>query len=710
MSSQSRTSARIHIASVASATAIFVLIALVLAALMTHVIGTMTTSANEIDDRRAVRAASSALEDIKSRISATVRDNSVWDEAYAAITSDKASEWSFDNWGKTSEDYPLYDGAIVIGPKGEIISAYHKGEVFDPHSYFGEAYSDQVESAEKPDQDPSVGFMKTPDGIAVVASGAIQPFAGTAKEERLSVLTFYKILTPEVISQIASQHELTDLRLVEAARRGLLNSALKDGKGNTLAYLDWPTKAPGTQVFEQVYPYVLAAVAVLGLFLVTVLLAGTAEARRLRGLARSARFEATHDGLSSLLNRSGLLDALDERGAHIGGSKHLTLHLVDLDGFKAVNDAWGHAVGDELIRMVAKALEVCHEEIAIAARLGGDEFALVQVGSAEPHQIARAILSLFETPFKIGGRTIEVGASIGSASQEHGVPPLELLRRADMALYRAKESGKGRLIGYDPELDRDRLRLAELENELRQALANGEIQPVFQPLVSAATGRMTSVESLARWRGKNGHVSPAIFIPLAEKSGLIDALGTLMLKSSVIEAREWDGIGLSVNVSPIQLCNPDFASTVLSVMRELDFDPKRLTLEITEGVLMSNPDQARRTMDALKAVGVGFALDDFGCGYASIGALRQFGFNRMKVDRSLVSGIEEGRGVMVLQATISLAMALGIPVTAEGVENRYQADVLKRAGCDLLQGYHLGRPVAAEEITKALKEKAAIHA
>lgn len=231
MSSRFPNSARIHIASVASATAVFVLIALVLAGLMTHVVTTMTNSANEIDDRRAVRAASSALEDIKARISATVRDNSVWDDAYAAITSDKASEWSLENWGKTSENYPLYDGEVVIGPKNEVVSAYHKGRVFDPHSYFGEALSRQVKGAEKPGQDPTVSFMKTPDGIAVVASGAVQPFTGSANEEHLSVLTFYKILTPDIITLIAAQHELTDLRLVDAARPDLLNSALKDGKG-----------------------------------------------------------------------------------------------------------------------------------------------------------------------------------------------------------------------------------------------------------------------------------------------------------------------------------------------------------------------------------------------------------------------------------------------------------------------------------------------
>jgi sensor domain CHASE-containing protein len=328
MHSHSSDNTRIQVTSVASATAVFVLIALVLAGLIAHVISTMTANANMIDDRRAIGAAESALEDIKARISSTVRDNSVWDDAYAAISSENAATWSFDNWGKTSEDYPLYDGAVVIGPKGEIVSAYAKGKIFDPHLYFGRSFTQQVRSAEKPGQDPSISFMRTPDGIAVVASGAIQPFTGKPKEEPLSVLTFYKILTPAVIAQIAAQHQLTELRLEEAARPKLLNAQLNDGSGNTLAYLSWPSQAPGTQVFQQVSPYIAAAVVVLALFLIGVLLAGTAEASRLRGFARRARFEATHDSLSGLLNRSGLLDALDQRTARTDGTQQLTLHLV----------------------------------------------------------------------------------------------------------------------------------------------------------------------------------------------------------------------------------------------------------------------------------------------------------------------------------------------------------------------------------------------
>jgi diguanylate cyclase (GGDEF)-like protein len=455
-----------------------------------------------------------------------------------------------------------------------------------------------------------------------------------------------------------------------------------------------------------VTPYIAAAIVILALFLAAVLMVGASEARRLRLLAQAALYEAGHDSLSGLLNRQGLLSLLEELDDTAASPPRL--YLVDLDGFKAVNDAWGHAVGDDLIRLVSNALTACHPEVVAAARLGGDEFALVQVGPATCDDMERAILALFAEPFKIGGRTIEVGASIGAAVRDGDIEPLELLRRADMALYRAKANGRGQAIEYDPELDQERQRVAELEALLKSAIGSGAIEAVFQPLVSASTGTVTGLEALARWRTAAGNVSPEVFIPLAERCGLIDALGVHMLRTSVAHAKTWPDLALSVNVSPVQLCNPEFAAEVISVLQELDFDPKRLTLEITEGVLMTNPDQARRSIDQLKRVGIKFALDDFGCGYASIGALRQFGFDRMKIDRSLVSALDEGaKGADVLRATISLATALQIPVTAEGIENSRQAAILRDAGCDQLQGYLMGKPMSARDITGKLQEEAA---
>ncbi|MGO8118687.1 EAL domain-containing protein [Rhizobium leguminosarum] len=698
---------RTQTSSIIATTVCFIVVALVLTGLMAHVVATMTRSANEIDDARASRAARAAVAAFVARLSGTTTDNAIWDDAYSAVSSPAAADWAYENWGKTSEDYALYDGAIVTGPDGSsIVSAYAKGKPFQPGTFFGEAFYQQINVAAAPAKAPVVNFIKTESGMALIASQAIQPFEAAAEVPKFSVLSFYKAFTSEVLDTLSNEHELEGLSLETTPKPGFLNTPITDIKGGMIGYLVWPSKAPGSAVFQQVYPYLAASTVVLSLFLIGVLLVGASEARRLRQLAQTARFEASHDSLSGLLNRQGLLRLLEDLESSDPSSPRL--YLVDLDGFKAVNDAWGHAVGDDLIRIVSNALMTSHPEVLAAARLGGDEFALVHVGATAREEMEEAILALFAEPFKIDGRTIEVGASIGAAARDGDISPLELLRRADMALYRAKANGKGQAVEYDPELDRERIRVAELEGLLKNAIGSGAIEAVFQPLVSASTGAVTGLEALARWKTATGNVSPEIFIPLAERCGLIDALGVHMLRTSIGHAKSWPGLTLSVNVSPIQLCNPEFAAQVIAILQELDFDPNRLTLEITEGVLMTNPDQARRSIDQLKRVGIKFALDDFGCGYASIGALRQFGFDRMKIDRSLVSALDvTANGADILRATISLATALQIPVTAEGIENSRQAAILRDAGCDQLQGYMLGKPMSACDISSRLREESA---
>ncbi|MBX4936831.1 bifunctional diguanylate cyclase/phosphodiesterase [Rhizobium binae] len=697
---------RTQTSSIVATTVFFLVVALVLTGLMAHVVAAMTRSANDIDDARARRAAQAAIAAFVSRLGATTTDNAIWDDAYKAASSPAAADWAYENWGKTSEDYALYDGAIVIGPdRTSIVSAYAKGKPFEPGLFFGDGFYRQVKVATDPTRAPLVNFIKTKNGIALLASQAIQPFDNVAENPQFSTLSFYKEFSQQVLDTLSNEHDLEGLRLEARPEPDLLNAPITDMKGAVIGYLVWPSKAPGSIVFRQVTPYVAAAIVILALFLIGVLMVGASETRRLRQLAQAALYQAGHDSLSGLWNRQGLLSLLEELADT--ASPPARLYLVDLDGFKAVNDAWGHAVGDELIRLVSNALIACHPEVVAAARLGGDEFALVHVGSATFEDMERAILALFAEPFKIEGRTVEVGASIGAAARDGAMDPLELLRRADMALYRAKANGRGQAIEYDPELDHERQRVAELEALLKSAIGAGAIEAVFQPLVSASTGAVTGLEALARWRTAAGNVSPEIFIPLAERCGLIDALGVHMLRTSIAHAKTWPDLALSVNVSPVQLCNPEFAAEVISILQELDFSPERLTLEITEGVLMTNPDQARRSIDQLKRVGIKFALDDFGCGYASIGALRQFGFDRMKIDRSLVSALDDTKGADVLRATISLATALQIPVTAEGIENSRQAAILRDAGCDQLQGYLMGKPMSARDIAGKLQEEAA---
>ncbi len=688
--------------SVFIATSLFLVVAVILGGMGAHVVDRMRSSANALDDNRAVLAAEAAVSSFQAKLAATVRDNAVWDEAYKAITQGDREAWVYENWGKTSEDYALYDGIALTAPAGGKSIAYLKAKLIDPDEYLGVKFAAQTQAVARPGMDPTVNFFRSGDDIIAVASEAVQPFGSPAQDSDYYVLSFFKTLTSEAVAEMARDHQLPKLHITQSVTGDLLNLPLVDVDKVEVARLAWPSAAPGNTIFAEVRPFIAMAVAVLGIYLVGVLFAGWSEARRLKNLADRSRHEATHDSLSGLLNRLGLIEGLN-RLMQTNQNKMLVLHLIDLDGFKAVNDAWGHAIGDRLIRLVADALRDFHPDVAGVARLGGDEFALIQLGSAHLDELDDKLLERLKKPFLIDGRTIEIGASIGVASRGDAEDAHELLRRADMALYEAKETGRGCAVTYHPDLDRQREKIAALEGELRRALQRDEIQPVFQPLASAASGDITGVEALARWRRTEGAIGPDAFIPLAEKCGLIDILGHQMLRKSIVASRAWSPLSLSVNVSPIQLCNPNFAGDVLALLKEEDFDPSRLTLEITEAVLMSNPEQARRSITALKSAGIRFALDDFGSGYASIGTLREFGFDRMKIDRSLVQAMNDGStGRNVLTATISLAKALGIPVTAEGIESADQADVLRGAGCDQLQGYLVGKPMGQDELASWL--------
>ncbi|MGK6314641.1 bifunctional diguanylate cyclase/phosphodiesterase [Neorhizobium sp. DT-125] len=688
--------------SVFIATSLLLLIAMVLGGMGAHVVDRMRSTANALDDNRAILAAETAVSSFKEQLAATVRDNAVWDEAYKAITQGDREGWAYENWGKTSEDYALYDGVALTAPSGARSIAYLKADIIDPNEYLGAKFPVQTKAAARPGIDPIVNIFRSGNDIIAVASEAVQPYGTQVQDSEYYVLSFFKILTSEVVAKMAKEHQLPKLHITRNAASDLLTLPLMDVDGVEVARLAWPSAAPGNTIFDEVRPFIAAAIAILGLYLAGVLLAGWSETRRLKSLAGRARHEATHDSLSGLLNRLGLIEALD-RLMQADKSQILVLHLIDLDGFKAVNDAWGHAIGDQLIKLVAHALRDIHADVAGVARLGGDEFALVQLGSANLTELDNQLLERLKKPFLIEGRTIEIGASIGVASRDDAENAHELLRRADMALYEAKETGRGCAVTYHPDLDCRREKIAALESDLRRALQNDEIQPVFQPLASAASGEITGVEALARWRRAERTIGPDAFIPLAEKCGLIDILGLQMLRKSIVAARAWSPLTLSVNVSPIQLCNPHFAADVLTVLNEESFDPSRLTLEITEAVLMSNPEQARRSITALKSAGIRFALDDFGAGYASIGTLREFGFDRMKIDRSLIQAMDNGStGRNVLTATISLARALGIPVTAEGIESIDQADAVRVAGCDQLQGYLVGKPMGRDELASWL--------
>jgi diguanylate cyclase (GGDEF)-like protein len=700
---------RRQILSISLVTAIFLAVAILLTLIVSHVVISMRETVNKIDDERALSAARAAFGGLKIRMVSTTRDNTVWDIAYQAVVgSSNPGPWIYDNWGSTTADYPLYDAVVVMGPDGKIMAAYMKGKPFEPVSVFGDGFMEQSMSVRHASKSAVVNVFKAGDGIALVSSQAIQPFEGADPEEIYPVLTLVKFLDEETLDAFAQNHRLQGLQLHRRPVAQELNLPLTDRQGTEVAFLSWPSELPGNRALESLRPMLVLASGILAAFLVMVLLAGSLETSRLRRLARKAQYDATHDALSDTLNRSGLLRQLDAITGDPAPLQPVTLYFLDLDGFKNVNDSWGHFVGDMLLAKVGKRLRDVHHEIVAVARLGGDEFALLLEGEDAPQGVARTVLDAFVAPFSVQAHALHVGVSIGYATLEPGVTPLELIRRADVALYRAKDAGKHTAVGYVPEMDLDRDRMAVLEADLSAAIDGGRVGVVYQPIVETATRELRGVEALARWSASDGAVSPDVFIPLAERTGLIEKLGLQVLRMALRDAKGWQCVPVSVNISPVQLRNPAFAESVLAELKATATDPSLLVLEVTESLLIADPDRAQQVFAFLQGRGVRIALDDFGAGFASIAMLRGFSFDYMKIDRSIVAAADgAGNGRDVLEATIRLARAFDIPVVAEGVETDAQMETLAALGCEFLQGYGIGLPVAKERLVREFKIHAA---
>jgi diguanylate cyclase (GGDEF)-like protein len=426
------------------------------------------------------------------------------------------------------------------------------------------------------------------------------------------------------------------MKLTPARNEKMLNVSLADVWGRDVAYLSWPSKLPGSRSFLAVRTQLTIGCAILAIFLAAIGIVGFAIIRKLREDEAASRHKAFHDSLTGLANRAALVGFLEDAVVEADGSI-IQLHLLDLDGFKGVNDAWGHAAGDNLLVAVADRLRSELPSQAFIARLGGDEFAVITVsnqGALEDKGISDSIQRAVSSAFSVHGRLIQVGGCVGmSGVKDFDAEIGELMRTADIALYQAKDLGRGRTVVYEDALDAIRLEQATLENQLRRTLIEEGIDVHYQPLLDAGSHEIRGVEALARWNSQAlGPVRPDIFIPIAEKAGLIDMLGMQVLERAIAATVRWPDLGVCVNVSPLQLQDQSFVQRVASSLENTGLDPSRLTLEITEGVLIAHPDHARRAITALKALGVKVALDDFGVGYASIGALRRFGFDRLKID------------------------------------------------------------------------------
>ncbi|WP_439372497.1 bifunctional diguanylate cyclase/phosphodiesterase [Bradyrhizobium sp. DASA03120] len=434
---------------------------------------------------------------------------------------------------------------------------------------------------------------------------------------------------------------------------------------------------------------------------------------RIRAAERIAHL-AHYDALTDLPNRVLMRGHLERRVAELSQGRPFAILYIDVDEFKGVNDSLGHEVGDELLRQVANRLRACVSGNDLVARLGGDEFAIVKAGTSDQDELtalADTILSSLRTPVSCKGQEVLTDASIGIAiAPEHGDNLDDLLKRADLAMYAAKSEGRGTCRIFVPEYDARARRRRQLELDLRQALARGEFEVHYQPLVDLTANVVTGCEALLRWRhAERGMVSPADFIPVAEDTGLIGEIGEWVLRQACLEAASWPGnIHVAVNVSPVQFRSRSLALKVAAALAESGLAPGRLELEITETVLIRDDEEALTILQQLRELGVRIALDDFGTGYSSLSYLHRFPFDKIKIDRSFISDIGEPEDSSpIVQAVVHMAAARRMATTAEGVETEAQREVLRQLGCSQMQGWLFSPAVPAAKLKQLLSAEAA---
>ncbi len=701
-------------------------VVVVLTALIT---GLMLLSARQADSLAMRRQQQLVATVLKQSIQRTAHDqevSTIWDDAVREVHRPVLDlEWIDANLGVWLHTYYGHDEAFIIAPDGRPIYGMRGGRRVAPTTYGGDLRqlaTPLVEQLRRKLRHPSPGdvsaFAQSPGAMdlgvvgrhpAIISVKPILPEIGTAKQpagtEFLHISVRY--LDGTFVRELARQYGLeaaTFSRIASADDRS--DVVLKSAVGQRLGYITWVPFLPGSLMAKRVAPLLVLTLLVM-LVVVMILLRHVRQSTlALEASEAQAQHLAFHDPLTGLPNRAMFEDRLAHELARIRGTSGLLAVLyLDLDGFKTVNDTFGHPAGDELVREVGKRLAATIRSTDLVARIGGDEFAIVQCDIDTPAAaeiLCMRIIEGIDAPIGIAGSQARVGISLGIAlGPADAAERSELTRKADIALYEAKAAGKGRYMFFAERMDASIRSRREIESSLRTALdAGDQLEVYYQPLYSARTGAITGAEALVRWHHpQHGMISPAMFVPIAEETGLIEQLGEWVLDQACRAAVRWPISTISVNVSAVQLRNSDFADRVMAVLDASGLDPSRLELEITETSFIENAANCQPNLVALRQRGIKLALDDFGTGYSSFTHLQNFAVDRLKIDRSFVDGIGHNEaGSPIIQAIVDLAKASGLKITAEGVETAEQSAFLSQVGCNSLQGFLLARPMPASAV------------
>lgn len=708
----------------AGTSAIIAALVLVAAALMG---GQLVMSAAKTDEASLERQKATAEHELQEVLEGVPRDQlsiTVWDDA-VLNTRHYDPVWVDENIGSWVAEYFGHNEIYVLDGDGAATFAYAGAQVFaaSAASQMLQPYQPLIsilKSRFQETRDPNLqvsGILEVRERPVFASISPILPSSSRVQTPDRPFMHVSVRYLDEALSALSELHEFQGATAVLIPPQdGRASLPLIDFDGAIAGYFTWQPYRPGQDLIWNSAPTMTLAV---------LLLSGLAwwanrslrkKSAELLASEAHALHMALHDPLTGLANRSLFTERLEAfltcEAQHMG----VALLYVDLDHFKGINDGFGHGVGDQLLMQVSSRLALIAGSGDLVARLSGDEFVVLRAPALEQQQVidyAKEILDAVGKTVTVGSANIQITCSVGAALSSSRTNATELLRRADVALYRVKTEGRNGIQVYTPEMDTAEQSRRLLEIDLAGALASSsQLHLVYQPLFAGDGSRIDGVEALVRWRHPvRGFIPPSEFIPLAESSGLVITLGEWVLRSACAQAKKWGVDYVAVNVSPIQFRQHGFISTVARILAETGLDASHLELEITEGVLVDK-ERATGTLSALHAMGVKVAIDDFGTGYSSLSYLRQLDVDRIKIDQSFVHQSSEHAGARsIILAMIQLASALNMHVTAEGVETAEQFAYLSSIGCDQLQGYFLSRPLAPEVLEEKLqptdKEQAA---
>ena len=499
--------------------------------------------------------------------------------------------------------------------------------------------------------------------------------------------------------------DLTNAR-APSNRSGVMSEPFTADDGTPVGYLTWSPRQPGQTLLLFILPLVALGVIGAGILTWVMIVRLKNASGELADREALSRHQALHDALSGLPNRQNFAERLQECVDGLIQSRNngrVVVAYIDVDRFKDVNDTLGHAAGDALIMAVAARLQRALAPEDFLARFGGDEFAVLRrsVDRGAAQELSQRLRAAFEDNFDVHGQHIRITASIGLAqAPDHGASPEELMRAADIALYQGKNHGRDRAMVFCAEMAAEVEQRREVELELQAAISNGALELHYQPIMSSGSNRVSGLEALLRWKHPTkGDISPGVFVPIAEEAGLMATLGAFVLDRAIADSKRWPDLEVAINLSPVQFRHVDLPEMLKQLIAKHAVDPARIVLEVTEGVLLESTERNRQILDAVRALGFRIALDDFGTGFSSLRYLCDFRFDKIKIDRAFVTGIEERkRAITIIQSVVTLGRGLGMGIVAEGVETETEVSVMRLMGVTELQGFFFSRAVPADQV------------